>query len=146
MKIYVATSWKNARQPAIVTALRAAGHEVYDFRNHAPGNHGFGWRRCTDEAPPWSAEKTREVLGHERAEDGFALGFNAMQWADAFVMVQPCGRSAALELGWGAGNGKLTAVLLDDGQEPELMLKVADALCVSLDEVLGFLAAHGVGA
>lgn len=139
MRIYVASSWRCARQPAVVQALRAAGHEVYDFKNPAPGNHGFGWKRCTDEPPPWSAEKTREVLGHERAEEGFALDFEAMRWADAFVMVQPCGRSAALELGWGAGAGKLTVVLLDDGQEPELMLKVADKIAVSLDEVVAWL-------
>jgi hypothetical protein len=48
-------------------------------------------------------------------------------------MVQPCGRSAALELGWA---GKLTVVLLADGQEPELMLKAADKLCVSMNEVI----------
>jgi hypothetical protein len=71
-----------------------------------------------------------------RTEEGFGLDFNAMRWADTFVMLQPCGRSAALELGWGAGNGKRTLVLLADGQEPELMLKVADRLCLSIAEVL----------
>jgi len=139
MKIYVATSWKNARQPEVVAALRAAGHEVYDFRNPRPGTAGFGWRQCVPDAPPWSAERTREVLAMPRAEEGFNLDFDAMQWADAFVMVQPCGRSAALELGWCAGRGKLAVVLLDDGQEPELMLKVADKIAVTLDEVVAWL-------
>lgn len=36
MNIYVASSWRCARQPAVVAALRAAGHEVYDFKNPAP--------------------------------------------------------------------------------------------------------------
>ena len=42
-KIYVASSWRNKYQPEVVAALRAAGHEVYDFRNpeHNPG--GFHW-------------------------------------------------------------------------------------------------------
>jgi len=31
-KIYVASSWRNAQQPAVVNALVAAGNEVYDFR------------------------------------------------------------------------------------------------------------------
>lgn len=140
MKVYVASSWRNQRQPAVVAALRAAGHEVYDFRNPAPDLLGFSWKHCEGDPPPWSAEKTREVLSHPRAEQGFNADFDAMKWADAVVMVQPCGRSAALELGWGCGAGKRTAVLMDDGQEPELMLKCADKLCASLDEVLAFLA------
>lgn len=141
MKIYVATSWKNELQPSVVEALRNAGHEVYDFRNPAPGNTGFGWRQCVPEPPPWSAETTRQVLAHQRAEEGYALDRDAMEWADAIVMLQPCGRSAAYELGWGVGAGKWTAALLADGQEPELMFKGADALCVTLDEVVAFLAA-----
>ena len=32
-RIYVASSWRNKYQPEVVTALRKAGHEVYDFRN-----------------------------------------------------------------------------------------------------------------
>lgn len=139
MRIYVASSWRCERQPAVVAALRAAGHEVYDFKNPAPGNHGFGWRQIRPDPPPWSAEVTREVLSAPRAEEGFTLDFDAMKWADACVMVQPCGRSAALELGWCAGAGKLAVVLLDDGQEPELMLKVADKIAITLDEVVTWL-------
>jgi hypothetical protein len=44
-----------------------------------------------------------------------------------------------MELGWGAGAGKFTVVLLDDDQEPELMVKMADHICVTLDEVLAVL-------
>jgi hypothetical protein len=141
MKIYVASSWRNPLQPSVVAALRAAGHEVYDFRNPAPGNTGFGWRQCVDEPPPWSAAQTRAVLSHPVAEEGYTLDRDAMECADAIVMVQPCGRSAAYEFGWGVGAGKWTAVLLADDQEPELMFKGADALCVTLDEVIAFLAA-----
>ena len=36
-KIYVASSWRNPHQPAIVEELRVAGHEVYDFRNPPGG-------------------------------------------------------------------------------------------------------------
>jgi hypothetical protein len=32
MKIYVASSWRNERQQDVVKTLRAANHEVYDFR------------------------------------------------------------------------------------------------------------------
>lgn len=138
-RIYLASSWRNEQQPFVLAALRKAGHEVYDFRNPAPGNEGFAWKQCANEPHPWSAERTREVLAHPIAEYGFGLDFAAMKWADTVVMLQPCGRSAALELGWCAGAGKRSAVLLADGQEPELMLKVADKLCTSLNELLVWL-------
>jgi hypothetical protein len=32
VKIYVASSWRNGQQQDVVARLRAAGHEVYDFR------------------------------------------------------------------------------------------------------------------
>ena len=139
MRVYVASSWRNPRQPEVVAHLRAAGHEVYDFRNPAPGEHGFGWREVAPEPPPWSAERTRAVLSHPVAVRGFHLDMSALVWCEACVMVQPCGRSAAFELGWAAGNGRATAVLLADGQEPELMFKAANRLCVSLDEVVAYL-------
>jgi hypothetical protein len=126
MKVYVASSWKNASQQGVVAALRADGHEVYDFKNPEPGNKGFGWRQCVPEKPPWSAAKTREVLSHPMAEHGFGLDIGAMRWADAIVMVQPCGRSASWELGWGCGAGKLTAVF--DG---------ADAVMLSAESATG---------
>ena len=43
MNIYVASSWRNAMQPAIVAALRRWGHEVYDFKNPAPNSIGSCW-------------------------------------------------------------------------------------------------------
>jgi hypothetical protein len=135
MKIYVASSWRNEQQPEVVRRLRSAGHEVYDFRNPAPGEHGFKWEQISREPTPWSALRTRDVLNDQIADRGFEFDFDAMNWCDACVMLQPCGRSAALELGWCAGKGKLCFALLADGQEPELMLKMA-ILCVSLEEVI----------
>lgn len=140
MKVYVASSCRNQSQPVVVQCLRSAGHEVYDFKNPAPGDHGFSWKQCEDDPPPWSAEKTREVLMYPVSVRGFGLDFEAMKHADAVVMLQPCGRSAALELGWACGAGKLTIALLADGQEPELMLKLADHICTTLGEVIALLA------
>lgn len=139
MKIYLASSWRNTRQPAVLAALRAAGHSVYDFRNPTPGNIGFSWRQCVPDPPPWSAAQTIDVLNGKVAQAGLALDFGAMQDCEALVMLQPCGRSAALELGWAIGAGKKTAVLMADGQEPELMIRLAGYLTPSLDELLAWL-------
>lgn len=146
MRVYVASSWRNPHQPAVVTALRTAGHEVYDFRHPdvqgPPGapSSGFAWSAIDPAWESWSVERYRAALSHPLAVGGFAADFAAMEWADAFVYVLPCGRSASLELGWACGAGKLTIALLADA-EPELMVKLADHICVDLDEVLLALAA-----
>lgn len=67
MRVYVASSWRNSLQPSVVEALRAEGHEVYDFRN-PPERTGFGWGQVIEDLPPWSAEKTRDVLSHPISE------------------------------------------------------------------------------
>ena len=138
-KIYVASSWRNALQPDVVTRLRAIGHEVYDFRDPAPGVRGFAWHEIDPKWQKWSADEYRNALNHPLAVAGYAHDMGAMQWADTCVLVLPCGRSAHLELGWMAGAGKRTIVLTRDGEEPELMAKMATKICTSLDEVVAFL-------
>lgn len=138
-KIYVASSWRNTTQPEVVKALQLDGHMVYDFKNPRPGNNGFGWRQIDPNWENWDVETYRNALDHPIAKAGFASDFNAMKWADTFVLVLPCGRSAHLELGWACGQGKQTLVLLDK-MEPELMVKMCDHLCASLNEVREILA------
>lgn len=139
MKIYVASSWRNeARQQMAVAALRAEGHEVYDFRNPAPGNKGFAWQQI-DPDREWLKDpiRFREGLQHPIAQFGFALDMKALAECDACVLVLPCGRSAHLELGYAAGAAKHTFVWLDAPvSEPELMYLACSAICVSLDEVV----------
>ncbi len=139
-KIYVASSWRNPHQPSVVYELKLAGHEVYDFRNPHPGNTGFKWSEIDPAWEGWTPERYRELLDHTIAKRGFGSDFGAMKWADTFLLVLPCGRSAHLELGWACGQGKQTLVLLDK-MEPELMVKMVDHLCVTLDEVIDILAA-----
>lgn len=150
MRIYVASSWRNAVQPAVVDRLRAEGHEVYDFRNPhmGPGarGQGFHWSSIDPGWQSWTGPAFREALKHQEARDGFASDFAAMQWAEVCVLVLPSGRSAHLEAGWMAGAGKRTIVLLADGFEPELMYGLQDALCLDLDEVVEELARASEGA
>ena len=138
-RIYVASSWRNTMQPGVVEALRADGHEVYDFRAPAPGVSGFAWSDIDPNWQAWTADEYRSALNHPLAVNGYAHDIGAMQWADTCVLVLPCGRSALLELGWMAGAGKRTVVLTQDGEEPELMAKMATKICTSLDEVRAFI-------
>lgn len=144
MRVYVASSWRNAEQQDVVTRLRAAGHEVYDFREPVPGERGFSWHELDPSLPvgpadlELPADQIREMLDHPIAAHGFRRDFDAMRWCDALVLVLPCGRSAHLEAGWAAGARKVTIGLLADG-EPDLMWKLLDHLCVTVDEVEALL-------
>jgi hypothetical protein len=138
VRVYVASSWRNSFQQQVVQALRVAGHCVYDFRNPAPGDHGFGWRQCATLEQLKDPRAFRdEVLTHPVARAGFGKDMRALSGADATVLVLPCGRSAHLELGYATGAGQRTIVLLDNPMtEPELMYLMNSDICVSLDEVV----------
>lgn len=134
-RIYVASSWRNEHQQGVVRSLRAAGHEVYDFKNPRAGDSGFSWREIDPNWQEWTPEEYRDYLRHPVAESGYKSDFDAMEWADVFVGVQPFGQSASLEMGWAAGQGKRTLLLLENG-EPELMVKMLDHICCSIEEVV----------
>lgn len=141
MKIYVASSWRNEQQPHVVQCLQAAGHEVYDFRNPAAGSHGFHWSEIDPQWPAWTPATYREQLRHPIAVDGFHRDMNALKECQAVVAVQPFGRSASMELGWACGAGKITLLLLAEG-EPALMVKMVDHICLTPEELLQKLAGY----
>lgn len=138
-RIYLASSWSNPRQPEILAALRAAGHEVYDYRNPAPGNTGFAWDEVDPAWRSWDAETFRAALKHPIAEQGFNHDAAALDRADTVILLLPSGNDSHLELGWAAGQMKYTIVLLDEKPRAGLMYKLVDHLCTSFEEVLAAL-------
>ena len=135
-KVYVASSWRNAYQPEVVTRLREAGHEVYDFRNPNDNPGGFHWSDVGEDWQEWSVGEYIRNLDHLVAEKGFKADLDAMLWADTCVLVLPCGRSAHAEAGWFAGRGLKTVVYIPEKQEPELMYKIFDKVVGSMDDLL----------
>ncbi len=141
MRVYVASSWRNPHQPSVVADLRKAGHEVYDFRN-PPHSTGFNWSDMDPNWADWTAAEFRhELLSSSIAAQGFMSDFRAMRWADAIVMVLPCGKSSHMELGYGTGAGKRTIILLERNGpvEPDLMYLQADSICLDIAGVLQVL-------
>jgi hypothetical protein len=138
MRVYVASSWRNEQQPVVVERLRACGAQVYDFRNPRPGDHGFHWSDIDPEWKSWSPERFIAALQHPIAVAGRGSDVSALQWCDAVALVMPCGRSAHLELGWGIGACKHSAILLSDA-EPELMYGMADLVTPSLDRLASWV-------
>lgn len=135
MRCYIASSWRNEEQAAVVEALRKDGHICYDFKHPDPAdpsNNGFGWRQIQHPSLPPDRKDWNEghfadiVLNHEIAKRGFDFDMDALMDADACVLALPCGRSAHLELGYAVGAGKLTIVYMPKLEEPELMYRMCD--------------------
>ena len=135
-KIYVASSWRNKYYPEVVEALRAKGHEVYDFRNPPHGGNGFRWTDIDEKALEWSFDEYSEGLHHPKAERQFKADLDALEWADTCVLVLPSGRSAHTESGWMAGAGRRVFVYIPEMQEPELMYKLFDGVAGSMEDLL----------
>lgn len=136
MKIYLASSWRNEYYPEVVEKLREAGHDVYDFRNPPSGLGGFKWSDIRDDYANWTPEQCRKSMNHPLAERQFQNDLEAMESCDACVLVLPCGRSAHTEAGWFAGKGKKVIAYIPTKQEPELMYKLFDGVCCTIDEVV----------
>lgn len=141
MRIYVASSWRNELQQEVVKVLRDAGHEVYDFKNPSETDKGFAWSDIDPNWQKWTNKEYRAALNHPIAEKGFNNDFNGMRWAEACVLVMPCGRSAHSEAGWMQGSGKPVIVLQPKEAEPELMYKIYELVTDSLNEVIDHLEA-----
>lgn len=138
-KIYVASSWRNEFYPGVVEALRAAGHDVYDFRNPPSGDDGFKWANVDPNYMDWTPTEYRDQLKCSLAERQFKNDIEAMESCDTCVLVLPCGRSAHTEAGWFAGRGKKVIAYIPTKQEPELMYKLFDCVTCTLEELFDAL-------
>lgn len=135
-KIYVASSWRNPLQPFVVKVLQGDNHVVYDFRNPKSGDNGFHWSEIDADWQSWGVNEYLKGLEHPLAVNGFNNDFAAMKWADTCVLVLPCGRSAHLEAGWFIGQGRRVIILTQNGEEPELMYKMAAKIVGDCEELL----------
>lgn len=136
-RVYVASSWRNEQQPKVIADLQSFGHQVYDFRNPPSGVPGFAWGEIGKDWQQWTADAYRKHLTtHPIAARGYMSDMRGMEWADTCLLLLPCGRSAHLEAGWFAGRGKRLIIWARDGEEPELMALMANAICINLDEVI----------
>lgn len=146
-RIYVASSWRNQYQPAVVARLKAEGfavYNVYEGGKPVPDDHNFDWFKTglSPEKNYPSPEKFRDALDHPAACASFVKDMAALHGCDVCVLVLPSGRSAHLEAGWAQGAGKLTLVLIPEPVEPELMYLMFDGRCTTVDDLISKLRRH----
>lgn len=133
MKVYVIGSLRNPEIPQIASALRGVGHEVFD-----------DWFAAGPEADDyWSKYEKERGRTYEQALTGHAANHvfhfdkKHLDNCDAAVLVLPAGRSGHLELGYCAGLGKQTYILLgEDHNRWDVMYRFATKVVPNLRELL----------
>ena len=138
LRIYAASSWRNFRYDEVVSNIKDAGFNVYDFRNPPDNKAAFHWTAIDPNWEGWDAQKFRESIKHPIAQRGFISDKTGMDWANTCVLILPSGKSSHLEAGYMVGQGKPLFILLDGG-EPELTYSLAAKLCISIDELISEL-------
>ena len=139
MRVYLASSWRNPYYLRALADITAAGHEVYDWRNHPAA---FNWKQVDEDWENWSMDNYLKALNHPVAEAGFASDARELDECDVCVLLLPCGRSAHTELGYMLGAGKPgLVVLMDHTFEPELMYKLCGkgGVVKTIDEAIEWL-------
>lgn len=134
-KIYLASSWRNSYHPYIYALLKQAEHEVYNFKT----GEAFHWSEIDPQWQLWTPEQYVEALVDPIASRGYARDKAAMDWADTCVLLMPCGRSAHLEAGYMAGQGKQVIVVVPEAMEPELMYRLLDTVVTLPEDLLEVL-------
>jgi len=135
LKIYIATSWKCEDWAKLIAQLlRVDGHEVDCFCDASTGRYCFKWTdhfNDIKEANVFSFLALPDAIALTAGVDmqKFGFWFVVRAWADAVLMLYPCGNSAHLEAGYAKGSGKLLFIY---GQFPdgyfENMYGFADAI------------------
>ena len=90
--------------------------------------------------PNWLKWNLRQYVHNVHkplADKGFKFDRDALHWCDTCVLILPCGRSAHLEAGYAAGQGKRTIFMLSmDKFEPELMYRLGHGFVTNITELL----------
>ena len=140
--IYLTGSLRDCKVPAIAGTLRREGYDVHDDW-HAAGPHADDeWKRYERER----GHTLTEALRGKAARQVFQFDYSNLLKADAGVLIAPAGRSAHLELGWLAGRGKPTFVLLsDDPERWDVMYQFCTAVFEDVHQLIRELQALGIG-
>lgn len=129
-KIYLVGSLRNDRIPIIANKLRDDGHDVFDDW-HGAGEHADdSWR---------DYEKTRgrnyqEAIKGKAATNICEFDRSNILASDTIILILPAGRSGHMEVGFAAGAGKKTHILLDaDYDRWDVMYRLVDHVWSHID-------------
>jgi nucleoside 2-deoxyribosyltransferase len=109
--IYLIGSLRNPDIPQLGNEIRELGFDVFDDW-HAAGPHADDeWKRYEEE----KGKTYTEALRGYAARHVFSFDKHHLDRCDMGLLVMPAGKSGHLEIGYMAGKGKPTFVLLEEG-------------------------------
>ena len=133
MSIYIIGSLANPQVPVVANRLRKEGLDVFSSWYCASENADIRWQ----EHEQGRGLSYIQALNDYAAQHVFKFDKHHLDRCDTALLVYPGGRSAHLELGYAAGKGKRTYILLD--QEPtkwDVMLNFATGVYDDLEELI----------
>lgn len=133
---YLIGSLRNPEIPVLGNWLRGQGVNVFDDW-HAAGPEADDHWQAYERARGRSYE---QALAGAVAQNAFNFDKRHIDASTAAVLVMPAGKSAHLELGYAAGKGKATGILLvEDPERFDLMYNFADLVTNDRDRLAAFL-------
>ena len=135
-RVYLIGSLRNPHIPVLAGWLREQGITVFDDW-HAVGPDADDHWRDYEKA---RGHRFKEALKGAAAQHVFDFDRTNIDESIAVVMVMPAGKSGHLELGYAAGRGKATAILLDkDPDRFDVMYNFASLVTDNNDELATWL-------
>ena len=113
MKVYLASSARNNNFRYVKTQLEKAGHSVHDW-TAGPASYGWGEVGIGD-PDACSTEQMIAASSTETLQAGLRADVDAINRADVFVLLLPCGADAHFELGYAHRAGKTCLILTLNG-------------------------------
>lgn len=142
MKIYLASSWKNANLVMEwANILRKYNHAVDAFCDEETGRYVFYFGEIGDV----HELDALNFLEDSRSQRAFKEDKKWLDWADCCLLILPAGKSAHLEAGYAKGQGKTLIIWQEDFPKGEfdVMYGFADLITDSVLAVIEFLDKQG---
>lgn len=142
MKIYLASSWKNAALVKnIKERLEAEGNEVDAFCDTSAGRFVFSF----DQLPANISEHNAiSIFNFPPVNRAFQEDKKWLDWSEATLLILPAGKSAHLEAGYAKGQGKRLVIYQEDfpNGEFDVMYGFADLITDDINEVVEYFDQH----
>lgn len=123
--IYLIGSLRNDAIPKTASVLRQSGYNVFDDWYAAGPEADDYWKAYEQDR----GRRYIEALQGEAAKNVHRFDQTHLDGAEAAILVLPAGKSGHLELGYMAGKGKKTFILLDaEVDRWDVMYRFADAV------------------
>jgi hypothetical protein len=137
LELYLIGSLRNPEIPRIASELRGVGVDVFDDWYAAGPHADDSWR----DYEKGKGNTYSQALQGYAAKHVFAFDKHHLNRVDGAILCLPAGRSGHLELGYSAGLGKQTYILLDDPERWDVMYQFADRVFHTEGEMLDYFRA-----